>query len=153
MKSMGKPSRNVIHSTFGHRNYNNYRCKSSGSSKKTKIDKRSTSTLDCTHDHSSKLVAEFHGAVSAGNNVNLREGALNFNEWRYVIPGEEEKLARQVLDNKQQCLKQLQSIGTTKYIIPNVPENINIWSAYERRSSRQMVEVMNELESKSFNVM
>ena len=146
---MGKPSRNVINGSFTHKNHNKNKVKSS-----TKKIRTNPITLTSTKNNMN-INNDFGATISAANSIQLRDGALNFNEWRYTIPGLDEKIASRTKLYKDSVLEQLKLTKQSRFTIPDVPENANIFAAIQRRASWAKAHANLELleAEKGFNVM
>jgi hypothetical protein len=149
MKSMGKPSRNVIHGSFTHKNHHKNKFKATNKKMRKNNPVPLTSTINNTTNNN-----DINDTITAANNIQLRDGALNYNEWRYTIPGLDEKIVIRSKLNKDQVLEQLKLQKQSRFTIPDVPANANIFADIQRRASWAKAHANLELlGEKGFNVM
>ena len=74
MKSMGKPSRNVIHGSFTHKNHHKNKFKATNKKMRKNNPVPLTSTINNTTNNN-----DINDTITAANNIQLRDGALNYN--------------------------------------------------------------------------
>ena len=89
--------------------------------------------------------------IAAENKINLSTLYLNFHEQRYIIPFQKENY-NLFHETRKIIMNDLKLKQETKYTIPDVPSNINIYADVVKRASVFKSYVLQSLQQNDFQV-